>query len=181
MTDRKYGLLAVAALLLITSIAAAQSPYPSLSFAREANNEGTTDYVLKPETEEISKRLGGSDKPYRIVGALARPSKRLAVLLFVNSQQTFQLEPQLDKSVVITVDALDIADLKYEIAAKEESPNGKIEIGNVLIKLEDLRKVATGSSVKIKLGAVVHQLDRDNLTALKYMVGEIEKDEKKAN
>lgn len=176
----RYHFFALVMLLLITPIAAAQSPYPSLSFARESNNEGTTDYVLKPETAEIGKRLGGLDKPYRIVGALARPSKRLAVLLFVNSQQTFQLE-QSDKSVMITVDAVDIADLKYEIAAKEESPNGKIEIGNVLIKLDDLRKVATGSSVKIKLGALVHQLDRDNLTALRYMVGEIDKDEKKLN
>jgi hypothetical protein len=169
------------ALLVLVPAAAGQSPYPSLSFARESNSEGSTDYVLKPETDEIHKRLGGEDKPYRIVGALARPSKSAAVLLFVNSQKDFQLDQQADKSVVITVDAVDIQNLKYEMAAKDDYATGKIEIGNVLIKLDDLRKIAKGGSVTLKLGAVVHQLDRDNLTALRYLVSEIEEDEKKVN
>lgn len=174
-------LFTVVAQLVLVQLAAAQSPYPSLSFARESNTEKTTDYVLKPEVEEIQRRLGGADKPYRIVGALARPSKQLAVLLFVNSQKDLQLGTQTDKAVIITVDKVSLSDLTYEVAAKEEYQNYKLEIGNILIRLDDLRKVARGNSVTMKLGTVVHQLDSDNLTALRYLISEIDKDEKKAN
>lgn len=174
-------LFTIPVLLVLVPVAAAQSPYPSLSFARESNNEKTTDYVLRPEIDEIHKRLGGEDKPYRIVGALARPAKQLAVLLFVNSQQDFQLDPQPDKSVVITVDAADIENLNYEIVARQEYPTLKLEIGNVLIRLAELRKVASGSSVTMKLGTVVHKLDQDNLAALRYLISEIDKDEKKTH
>lgn len=174
-------LLATLALMLLASAAAAQSPYPSLSFGREPNKEDTTDYFLEPQVEEIHKRLGGPDKPYRIVGVLARPSKQLAVLLFVNSHNEFQLDLQTDKSVVITVDSVDIGNLSYEMAARNADGPLKLEIGNVLIKLDDLRKIANGASVTMKLGAVVHQLDRDNLTAFKYLLSEIDKGEKKVN
>lgn len=173
--------LIILTFLICVPLAAAQSPYPSLSFARESNKDDTMDYVLKPEIAEIQKRVGGVDKAFRIVGAVARPANRLAVLLFVNSQKEFQLEPQSDKSVVITVDGADIAGLKYEVAAKEDEPTAKLEIGNVLLRLDDLRKVANGGSVTMKMGTVVHQLDRDNLAALKYLISEIDKDEKKAN
>ena len=174
-------LFAVTALVVFVPSAAAQSTYPSLPFARESNDAGTTDYVLKPEVDEIHKRLGGADKPYRIVGVVARPSKRLAVLMFVNSQKVFQLETQADKAVVITVDNTNISDLTYEVAAKQDHADYKLEIGNVLMSLDDLRKVAKGKTVSMKLGAVVHQLDSDNLSALRYLISEIEKDEKKAN
>ena len=60
---------------------------------------------LKPETDEIHKRNGGPEKPYRIVGALARPSKTIGGFAFVNVQKDFQLEKQSDKGVIITVDA----------------------------------------------------------------------------
>ena len=173
--------LTVVALVVLVPPAAAQSTYPSLPFARESNDENTTDYVLKPEVEEIQKRLGGADKPYRIVGVVARPSKQLAVLLFVNSQKAFQLETQADKAVVITVDDANISNLTYEVAAKDEQPDYKLEIGNVLMSLDDLRKVAKAKIVSMKLGAVVHQLDSDNLSALRYLMSEIEKDEKKPN
>jgi hypothetical protein len=174
-------LFAMLAFLVLVPIASAQSPYPSLSFGREANKEGSTDYFLRPEVEEIHKRVGGVDKPYRIVGALARPTKQAAVLLFVNSQKDFQLDVQTDKSVIITVDSVDIGNLSYEIAAKNPDPPLKLEIGNVLISLNDLRRIAKAGTVTMKLGEVVHQLDSDNLTALKYLVSEIEKDEKKVN
>ncbi len=173
------GAFAILTFLLSATIAAAQSPYASLSFARETNDEGTTDYVLKPEIEEIVKRLGGVDKPYRIVGALARPSKRLAVLMVVNSQKDFQLDPQSDKSVVVTADGVEIKGLKYELASKKESAPLNIEIGNVLISLDDLRRIGKAAAVTVKLGVVVHGLDDDNLTAMRYLVAEIEKDEKK--
>ncbi len=175
----QYILFAALAFLFLVQTASAQSPYPSLSFGRESNNEGSTDYVLRPEVEEIHKRVGGADKSYRIVGALARPSKQAAVLLFMNYQKDFQLDAQADKSVIITIDAADIGNLNYEIAAKNDDPPLKLEIGNVLMSLDDLRRIAKGGSVTIKLGAVVHQLDRDNLTAIRYLVSEIEKDEKK--
>jgi len=173
--------LTILAFLVLAPLAAAQSPSTGLSFERESNKENTTDYVLKPVHDEVHKHLVGADKPYRIVGALARPAKQLAVLLFVNIQKDFELSPQADKSVVITVDAADIRNLKYEVAASDEQPTGKLEIGNVLIRLDDLRKVANGTSVTMKMGAVVHQLDRDNVAALKYLISEIDKDEKKAN
>jgi hypothetical protein len=172
-------LLATLALMLLVQAVAAQSPYPSLTFLREPNKEDTTDYVLQPQVEEIHKRVGGPHKPYRIVGVLARPAKEAAVLLFVNSNDEFQLDLQTDKSVVITVDSVDIGNLSYEMAATNVDGPLKLEIGNVLIKLDDLRKIAKATSVTMKLGAVVHQLDRDNLTALKYLVSEIDKDEKK--
>ena len=175
-------LFAVAALVILIPTAAAQSTYPSLPFARESNEQGTTDYVLKPEVDEIHKRLGGADKPYRIVGVVARPSKGLAVLMFVNSQKVFQLETQADKAVIITVDNSNISNnLTYEVAAKQDHADYKLEIGNILMSLDDLRKVAKGKTVSMKLGAVVHQLDSDNLSALGYLMSEIEKDEKKAN
>src|SRR5688572_19346583 len=174
-------LFTVVALLVLVPSAAAQSTYPSLPFARESNDENTTDYVLKPEVDEIQKRLGGPDKPYRIVGVVARPSSRLAVLMFVNSRKAFQLETQADKAVVITVDDSNISNLTYEVAAKDEQPDYKLEIGNVLMSLDDLRKVAKAKTVSMKLGAVVHQLDSDNLSALRYLMSEIEKDEKKVN
>jgi len=174
-------LLIVVALVVLVPSAAAQSTYPSLPFARESNDENTTDYVLKPEVEEIQKRLGGPDKPYRIVGVVARPSSRLAVLLFVNSQKAFQLETQADKAVVITVDNSNISNLTYEVAAKDDHADYKLEIGNILMSLDDLRKVAKGKTVSVKLGAVIHELDSDNLSALRYLMSEIEKDEKKVN
>ena len=171
-------LFTVVTLVVLAPPAAAQSNYPSLPFAREANDENTTDYVLKPEIDEIQKRLGGADKPYRIVGVVARPSNRLAVLMFVNSQKAFQLETQADKAVVITVDNATISNLTYTVAAKHDNPDYKLEIGNILVSLDDLRKLAKGQTVSMKLGAVVHQLDSDNLSALRYLVSEIEKDEK---
>ena len=175
----QYILFATLALLFLVRIAAAQSPYPSLSFGREQNKEGSTDYLLRPEVEEIHKRLGGPDKPFRIIGALARPTKEAAVLLFMNFQKDFQLDTQTDQSVVITVDSVDIGNLKYEMAAKNDDPPLKLEIGNVLITLADLRRIAKAGSVSMKLGAVVHQLDRDNLAAIQYLVSEIDKDDKK--
>jgi hypothetical protein len=173
--------LATLALMLLVQAVAAQSPYPSLSFGREPNKEDTTDYLLQPQVEEIHKRVGGPHKPYRIVGVLARPSKQLAVLLFVNSHNEYQLDQQTDKNVVISIDTEEIQSLSYEMAAKNADGPLKLEIGNVLIKLDDLRRIAKATSVTLKLGAVVHQLDRDNLMALKYLVGEIDKDEKKVN
>ena len=71
-----------------------------------------------------------------------------------------------------------ISNLTYEVAAKQDHADYKLEIGNILVSLEDLRKVAKGKTVSMKLGAVVHQLDSDNLSALRYLVSEIEKDEK---
>ena len=174
-------LLTVVALVVLVPSAAGQSTYPSLPFARETNDENTIDYVLTPEVDEIHKRLGGADKPYRIVGVVARPSNRLAVLMFVNSQKAFQLETQADKAVVITVDNTNISNLTYNIAAKQDHADYKLEIGNILMNLDDLRKVAKGKIVIMKLGAVVHQLDSENLSAMRYLVSEIEKDEKKAN
>ena len=174
-------LFTVVAVVVFVPSAAAQSTYPSLPFTREPNNQGTTDYVLKPEVDEIHKRVGGADKPYRIVGVVARPSNRLAVLMFVNSQKAFQLETQADKAVVITVDDTNISNLTYEVAAKQDHADYKLEIGNILMSLDDLRKVAKGKMVSMKLGAVVHQLDSDNLSALRYLMSEIEKDEKKPN
>ena len=171
-------LLTVVALVVLVPSAAAQSTYPSLPFARESNDQNTTDYVLKPEVDEIHKRLGGADKPYRIVGVVARPSNRLAVLMFVNSQKAFQLEIQADKAVVITVDNATISNLTYNVAAKQDHADYKLEIGNILMSLDDLRKVAKGKTVSLKLGAVVHQMDSDNLSALRYLMSEIEKDEK---
>src|SRR5688500_8215122 len=173
--------LTVAALVVLVPSAAAQSTYPSLPFARASNDEETTDYVLKPAVEEIHKRLGGADKPYRIVGVVARPSNRLAVLMFVNSQKAFELETQADKAVVITVDNSNISNLTYEVAAKDDNAAYKLEIGNILMSLDDLRKVAKGKTVSVKLGAVFHELDSDNLSALRYLMREIEKDEKKPN
>lgn len=172
---------AVVALVVLAPSAVAQSTYPSLPFARESNDQGTTDYVLKPEVDEIHKRLGGADKPYRIVGVVARPSKGLAVLMFVNSQKVFQLETQADKAVVITVDNSNISNLTYEVAAKQDHADYKLEIGNILMSLDDLRKVAKGKTVSMKLGTVVHQLDSDNLAALRYLISEIENDEDKTN
>ena len=174
-------LFTVVALVVLVPSAAAQSTYPSLPFARESNDQNTTDYVLKPDVDEIHKRLGGADKPYRIVGVVARPSNRLAVLMFVNSQKAFELETQADKAVVITVDNSNISNLTYNVAAKQDHADYKLEIGNILMSLEDLRKVAKGKTVSMELGAVVHQLDSDNLSALRYLISEIEKDEKKAN
>ena len=167
------------ALFAWVSVSAAQTPYPSLSFGRESNDENTTDYVLKAEIGEIHKRVGGPDKPFRIVGVVARPSKRLAVMLFLNAQKEYQLATQTDKTVVITVDKADITNLTYELAAKSEDNHSKLEIGNILMALDDLRVVAKGSSVTMKLGALVHQLDSDNLAALRYLISEIEKDEKR--
>lgn len=174
-------LFTVAAFVVLVPSAAAQSTYPSLPFAREANDENTTDYVLKPEIDEINKRLGGADKPFRIVGVVARPSNSLAVLMFVNSQKVFQLETQADKAVVITVDNTNISNLSYDVAAKQDHADYKLEIANILMSLDDLRKVAKGKTVSMKLGAVIHQLDSDNLSALRHLISEIEKDEKKAN
>jgi hypothetical protein len=174
-------LFTVVSLVVFVPSAGAQSTYSSLPFARESNDQNTTDYVLKPEIDEIHKRLGGADKPYRIVGVVARPSNRLAVLMFVNSQKAFQLETQADKAVVITVDDSAISNLTYNVAAKQDHADYKLEIGNILMSLDDLRKIAKGKTVSMKLGAVVHQLDSDNLSALRYLMSEIEKDEKKAN
>ena len=104
--------------LFFVTAAAAQSPYASLPFSRESNNQGTTDYVLRPNVEEIHKRLGGEDKPYRIVGVVARPATNAAVLLLVNAQKELQLDPQTARQVTITVDSTDIENLSYELAAK---------------------------------------------------------------
>ena len=175
------SLLALLALVvLVVTTAHAQTPYPSLAFARETNGEGTTDYVLRPMVEEIHKRAGGYDKPFQIVGAVARPSKQAAVLLFTNGQKELQLDTQLDTSVVITVDSVDIGNLKYELAAKNTDPTRliKLEIANVLITLSDLQKIGNANSVVLKFGAVVYQLDKENREAFRYLVDEIEKDRK---
>lgn len=168
------------AVLLLVSAASAQSPYPSLAFAREPNTEGSTDYVLRPMIEEIQKRVGGSDKPYQIVGAVARPSKQLAVLLFVNGQKEIQFRPDTDTNVVITIDSLNIKDLTYQIAASNESESIKLQIANVLITLKDLQRIAKGKDVAVKFGPVVYHLDSDNLNAFRFLSAEIEKDLNKA-
>jgi hypothetical protein len=171
-------LLIFACLLLFVSAAAGQTGYPSLPFARETNAEGTTDYVLKPVVEEIYKKVGGKDKPYQLVGAVARPSKQAAVLLFLNGQTELQFRPETDKNVIITVDSAEISNLKYEVVATEESEVVKLQIANVLISLKDLQRIAKASSVSLKLGPVSHRLAQDNHNALRYLVSEIEKDQK---
>src|SRR5688572_1654700 len=170
-------LLIFACVLLFVSTAAGQTGYPSLPFARETNAEGTTDYVLKPVIEEIYKKVG-KDKPYQLVGAVARPSKKAAVLLFLNGQTELQFRPETDKSVIITVDSAEISNLKYEVVATEESEVMKLQIANILISLKDLQRIANGSSVSFKLGPVSHRLAQDNHNALRYLVSEIEKDQK---
>jgi hypothetical protein len=177
----RSSVLALLALLVFFATAAhAQTPYPSLAFAREKNSEGTTDYVLRPIVEEIHKSVGGSDKPFQIVGVVARPSKEAAVLLFANAQKELQLYTQADTSVVITIDSVALGNLKYELAAKNEDPTRtvKLEIANVLITLRDLQKISSANSVVVKFGAVVYQLDKENREALRYLVAEIEKDQK---
>jgi hypothetical protein len=172
----KASLLFTISLFSFVSTVRAQAPYPSLGFTRETNTENTFDYVLKPNADEIHKRIGGSDKPYRIVGAVARPAKRIAVLLFVNAQAEYQLEPH-DNSVTIIVDSISIPNLTYEVAVKKEYPPIKLEIVNILIDLDAFKRIAKGTSVTMRLGSVAHQLDKDNLDALRHLVKEVEKDE----
>lgn len=172
----KLTALATFGLLLFVSAASAQSPYPSLSFAREPNTEGSTDYVLKPEIEEVQKRVGGNDKPYQLVGAVARPAKQAAVLLFVNGQKEIQFRPETDTSVVITVDSVDLPATKYELAATSDKDLIKLQIANVLISLTDLQRIAKAGSVALRFGPVTYRMDKDNLNALRYLTSEIEKD-----
>lgn len=172
------GLVITLALLFFVSVAAVQTPYPSLSFAREPNTEGTTDYVLRPVVGEIQKKVGGDDKPYQIVGAVARPAKEAAILLFVNAQKEIQFRPETNRSVIITVDAVDIDNLEYDVAATNESEPIKLQIANSLVALKDLKRIAKSDSVLLKLGPVLHRIDKDNLSALRHLVSEMEKDQK---
>lgn len=169
------------ALLFFVSAAPAQTPYPSLAFAKEPNNEGSTDYVLKPDVGEITRRVGGPDKPFQIVGVVARPTKEAAVLLFVNAQKELQFHAQTDRSVVITADSVEIRNLTYELVAKSggESDPIKVEVGNVLINWKDFLTIAKATSVLVKYGSVTYQFDKDNINAFHYFLSEIEKDQKK--
>jgi hypothetical protein len=168
------------ALLFFVSAAHAQTPYPSLAFTREPNNEGSTDYLLKPDVDEIARRVGDA-KPFQIIGVVARPTKPAAVLLFVNAQKELQLHAQTDMSVVITADSVEIRNLTYELVAKNESETDplKLEIANVLINWKDFLTIARANSVLVKYGSVTYQLDKDNINALHYFLAEIEKDQKK--
>ncbi|MDQ5847308.1 MAG: hypothetical protein M3539_18645 [Acidobacteriota bacterium] len=165
------------ALLVVSAIpAAAQTPYPSLSFEREQNKDGSVDYVLRPMISEIHKRFGDN---FRIVGVVARPATRKAVLLLVNAQPQFQLDVQAVKSVVITADSAEIGNLTYDVVAKgKEDSLVKFEIGNTLISFEDFQRIASANSVVLKFGAVTHQLDKENREALRFLVAEIQKDQK---
>lgn len=169
-------MLVMLASLVIVPTASGQTPYPSLAFTRESNTEGSTDYVLKPKVEEIQKKAGGVDKPYQIVGVVARPAKEMAVLLFVNGQKEIQFHPEANANVVITVDAISLPTLQYQLAATNESDPIKLQIANVLIPLKDLQRIAKATSVTLKVGSVVHQMEKDNLSALRYLTTEIEKD-----
>jgi hypothetical protein len=175
----KLSLCLFALLLLSAAAALAQTPYPSLSFEKQQNADGTVDYVLRPIISEIHKRVGGPDKTYRMVGAVVRPATKKAVLLLLNAQEQFQLEAQTVKSVVITADTTEINNLTYDLVAKGkvDSPI-KFEIGNTLMSLDNFEKIANANSVVVKFGAVVHQLDKDNRDALHYLVGQIQKDQK---
>ncbi|HWN11752.1 MAG TPA: hypothetical protein VNO50_21175 [Pyrinomonadaceae bacterium] len=172
----KLASLSISALLLFVSAVSAQVPYPSLAFTRESNSEGSTDYVLRPKVEEIQKKAGGVDKPYQIVGVLARPAKAMAVLLFLNAQKEIQFDPQANSRVVITVDGVELPRLQYELTATTDSDVIKLQIANVMIPLKDLQRIAKGASVTLKIGSVVHQIEKDNLSALRYLTAEIEKD-----
>ena len=175
---RLIKLVALSAFLLpvFVSAASAQSPYPSLEFAREPNTQGTMDYVLKPVVDELQKKLGGDDKPYQIVGVVARPANKSAVLLLVNGQKELQFLPEGDTSAVITVDSVELPRLKYELAATNDKHVIKLQIANVLISLSDLQRIAKGSSVALKFGPVTHKMDKENLSAFRYLTSEIEKD-----
>lgn len=171
-------ILLTLALLFLASAAAAQSPYPSLQFIREPNKAGSLDYVLKPIVDEIHKKIGGADKPYRILGAVARPDSQKAVLMFVNAQGAFQLNAEKDSSVVINADSLEIGNIKYELAARgDDKPGIKLEIANVLVTFSDFQKIARARSVMVNFGGVAYELDKENLNALRYMATEIEKDQ----
>lgn len=165
------------ALLVVSAVpAAAQAPYPTLSFEREQNKDGSVDYVLRPIISEIHKRFGDN---FRIVGVVARPAAKKAVLMLVNAQPQFQLDVQAVKSVVITADSAEIGNLTYDVVAKgkEDSPV-KFEIGNTLMSLDNFEKIANANSVVVKFGTVIHQLDKENREALRFLVAQIHKDQK---
>ena len=169
------------AFLSFIAAAQAQTPYPSLAFTKEPNNEGSTDYVLKPDVGEITKRVGGAE-PFQIIGAVARPTKQAAVLLFVNAQKEFQFHAETDRNVVITADSVEIRNLTYELAGKSEGESEpiKVEVGNVLLSWKDFLTITRANSVLVKYGSVTYQLDKDNINALHYFLSEIEKDQKTA-
>lgn len=176
--------------ILLTMLALVLSPFASqqqtlsssFSFTREANKAGTTDYVLKPMIDEIHKKIGGADKPYQVLGAVARPTTDGAVLVFANAQTESQLYSQTNRGVSIKAGSLEVKNLEYELAAQsEDNAPTKLEIANVLITFKDFQKIAGAKSVTVKFGSVAYQLDKDNLDALHYMAAEIEKDQNKTN
>lgn len=178
--NRARLLLMVLGLLLFVSAGQAQSPHSGLAFLKEKNNEGTMDYVLKPDVEEINRRLGGNDKPFKIIGALARPAKQVAVLLFVNAQKEFQFPAESDTTVVITADASDIRIVNSDLAARsdDETQILKTEIVNILVYWKEFQKISRAKSVTVTYGPVTYQLDKDNIDALHFLMAEIEKDQK---
>jgi hypothetical protein len=178
----KTILFIMLALLIVPVAAQSQTLSSSFSFSREPNRAGSIDYVLKPIVDEIHKKIGGPDRAYQALGALARPKNLAAVLLFANAQRESQLSTQSDKSVFIKAGSLEFNYPEYVLAAKSESESPiRLEIANVLISLQDFLKIATANSVSVKFGAVTYQLDKDNLEALRHMATEIETDQKKTN
>lgn len=172
-------LLLLALVLFFVPIAVqGQVPNAAFVFSREANDRGSTDYVLRPMTAELQKKAGGVDRPYQALGVLARPSTNAAVLLFANAQRESQLYTQNEKKVLIKADGFELSDLEYVPAARtDEETTIKLEIVNVLIKLPDLQKIAAASAVTVWFGKVSYRLDKDNLEGLRYIAAEIRKDE----
>jgi hypothetical protein len=155
----------------------AQTLYPSLGFERETDEDGTF-YKLRPNIGEIHKRVGGPDKPFMILGVVALPQKERVVLLLVNAQPEFQFEPT-DNAVVIKAGSSVIRDLSYTIAGKSKGDTSiKTEIANVLISLDDYRTIANADSVVASFGKVTYQLDKENQAALRFLLNEIDKDNK---
>ncbi|HEV2883932.1 MAG TPA: hypothetical protein VGW36_03685, partial [Pyrinomonadaceae bacterium] len=54
-------------------------------------------------------------------------------------------------------------------------PPIRLEIANLLITLKEFRQIAAATSVSVKYGAVLYELDSDNLNALRYLAKEVEK------
>ncbi|HEV2884141.1 MAG TPA: hypothetical protein VGW36_04750, partial [Pyrinomonadaceae bacterium] len=96
-------------LLLMAPAAIGQSLPPTFSVQKNTNQENSTDYVLRPVLEEVHKKAGGSDKPYRLLFALVRPGKASAVLMFANAHSEPQLSTQSDNSVKVKADSLELS------------------------------------------------------------------------
>ncbi|HSS19232.1 MAG TPA: hypothetical protein VLL54_04100 [Pyrinomonadaceae bacterium] len=174
----KAAILGFALVMICAGFSAsqAQTPYPSLRFEREAGKDGTL-YQLRPVVEEIHKRIGGEDKPFKILTAVARPANGRVVLLLVNAQQHFQFDD--DTNVTITADSRVIKDITYTVSASgNEKSEIKLEVANALISLADFRSIATADSVVVKFGKVTYQLDKENREALRFLLNEIDKDNK---